>query len=174
MLNRTRLLLILLVVDLLPLPAAAQSERQIAGVVRHAETYLPLADVTVTAGEGRTITDRDGRFELRVPAGVVQVEASAPEFYSLSTQVDVTATDASETELLLVPRTGFASTVDVVAAPPPASAPSAVVVTPAEVLRTETVSRVYGWPVRVEELAEPQGARVPQVVPLKPARSLIP
>ena len=136
MLNRTRLLLILLVVDLLPLPAAAQSERQIAGVVRHAETYLPLADVTVTAGEGRTITDRDGRFELRVPAGVVQVEASAPEFYSLSTQIDVTATDASETELLLVPRTGFASTVDVVAPPPPASAPSAVVVTPAEVLRT--------------------------------------
>ena len=119
-----------------PALASPQPERQISGLVRHAETRAPLPDVTVSAGDRRTITDREGRFELHVPAGVVQVEASAPEFYSLSTQVDVTASDATDTELLLVPRTGFASTVDVVAPPPPASAPSAVVVTPAEVLRT--------------------------------------
>jgi hypothetical protein len=134
--KRRQLLLILLAVGLIPLPASAQSERQIAGVVRHVETRVPLPDVTVSADDRRTVTDREGRFAIRVPAGTVQVEASAPEFYSLSTQVDVTTSDATEIELLLVPRTGFASTVDVVAAPPPASAPSAVVVTPAEVLRT--------------------------------------
>lgn len=38
---------------------------------------------------------------------------------------------------------------------------------PAEVLRAETVSRVYGWPVRVEALEDPQG-RAPQVVPQRP------
>ena len=36
-----------------------------------------------------------------------------------------------------------------------------------EVLRAEVVSRVYGWPVRVEALDEPQG-RAPQVVPQRP------
>ena len=148
MAKRNRLLIFLLVVGLIPLSAAAQSERQIAGVVRHAETRAPLAGVTVRVAPPsgdpqrvgdpervalQTITDRDGRFVLRVPAGVVQVEASAPEFYPLSTQIDVTAGDAPDTELLLVPSAGFASTVDVVAAPPPTAAPSAVVVTPAEV-----------------------------------------
>src|SRR5262245_27045525 len=138
---RVLLLILLFASSLAPVASAdpatvLQSERQIDGVVQHAETHAPVAGVTVSAGDRRTTTDRDGRFVLRVPAGVVQVDASAPEFYSLTTQLDVTAGDATDTELLLVPRTGFASTVDVVAAPPPASAPSAVVVTPAEVLRT--------------------------------------
>ena len=110
-------------------PAAA--ERQIAGVVRHAETRAPLAEVTVVVEGRRTQTDRDGRFMLRVPAGVVLIEASAADFYPLSTQIDVTQNDAIDTELLLVPRSGFAATVDVVAAPPPEAAPSAVVVAPA-------------------------------------------
>jgi iron complex transport system ATP-binding protein len=35
------------------------------------------------------------------------------------------------------------------------------------VLRADVVSRVYGWPVRVETLEEPQG-RAPQVVPQRP------
>jgi iron complex transport system ATP-binding protein len=35
------------------------------------------------------------------------------------------------------------------------------------VLRVEVVSRVYGWPVRVETLVEPQG-QAPQVVPQRP------
>ncbi len=114
----------------------AVAERQVAGVVRHAETRAPLGNVTVSAGAGRTLTDGEGRFVLRVPAGVVTIEVSAAEFYPLSTQIDVTQSDAVDAELLLVPRSGFAETVDVVAAPPPAAEPSAVVVTPAEVLRT--------------------------------------
>ena len=114
----------------------AGTERRIAGVVRHAESRAPLRDVTVAADAIRTVTDGEGRFVLRVPAGVILIEASAAEFYPLSTQIDVTQSDAIDTELLLVPRSGFAATVDVVAAPPPETAPSAVVVAPAEVLRT--------------------------------------
>jgi hypothetical protein len=114
----------------------AQPERLIAGVVRHVETRALLPDVTIIAGERRTVTERDGRFALRVPPGAVVIEVTAAEFYPLSTPIDVTLADATDIELLLVPRAGFASTVDVVAAPPPAAAPSAVVVTPAEVLRT--------------------------------------
>jgi hypothetical protein len=114
----------------------AGAERQVAGVVRHAETSAPLADVTVTADGRRTQTDPEGRFVLRVPPGVVRIEASAPDFYPLSTEIDVTQNDAIDAELLLVPRSGFAATVDVVAAPPPEAAPSAVVVAPVEVMRT--------------------------------------
>ncbi len=117
-------------------PQPAGADRQIAGVVRHADTRAPLADVTVSADARRTVTDRDGRFVLRVPAGVVLIEAGAAEFYPLSTSIDVTLSDATDSELLLVPRSGFAATVDVVAAPPPETAPAAVVVAPAEVLRT--------------------------------------
>ena len=43
---------------------------------------------------------------------------------------------------------------------------------PPEVLRAETVSRVYGWPVRVEELAEPNRPGAPQVVPLRPSSDI--
>ena len=79
----------------------------------------------------RTLTDAEGQFVLDVPAGVILIEASASGFYPLSAQIDVTVSDAPDTELLLVPRSGFAATVDVVAAPPPpVSAPSAVVVCP--------------------------------------------
>ena len=140
---RFRLLLLVLVqmhavaVHAVAQPAQpAVAERQVAGVVRHAETRAPLGNVTVSAGAGRTLTDGEGRFVLRVPAGVVTIEVSAAEFYPLSTQIDVTQSDAVDTELLLVPRSGFAETVDVVAPPPPAAEPSAVVVTPAQVLRT--------------------------------------
>ena len=136
------LLLVVMYTTGLAIPGLAQpaqpsgTERQIAGVVRHAETRAPLRDVSVTADARRTVTDGEGRFVLRVPPGVVLIEASAAEFYPLSTQIDVTLTDATDTELLLVPRSGFAATVDVVAPPPPEAAPSAVVVAPAEVLRT--------------------------------------
>jgi hypothetical protein len=138
-----RLLLpILLLAGGLVAPAMAQSsppvqaERQIAGVVRHTDTRAPLPGVTVAAGGRQAVTDADGRFVLRVPAGEVLVEVSVAGFYPLSVPIDVTQSDATEAELLLVPRTGFEATVDVVAAPPPTAAPSAVVVTPAEVLRT--------------------------------------
>ena len=137
---RLLLLILLSVAGLVPRasaqPPAAQAERLITGTIRDADTGAPLPGVSVSADERRTVTDRDGRFVLRVPAGAVLIEVSAAEFYPLSTPIDVTLSDATETELLLVPRTGFASTVDVVAAPPPTAAPSAVVVTPAEVLRT--------------------------------------
>ena len=140
---RCRLLLLIALFTHVPAtPGLAQpnqpagDEREIAGVVRHADTRAPLGDVIVTADARRTVTDGDGRFVLRVPAGIVSIEASAAEFYPVSTQIDVTLSDAADTELLLVPRSGFTATVDVVAAPPPAAAPSAVVVSPAEVLRT--------------------------------------
>ena len=41
---------------------------------------------------------------------------------------------------------------------------------PTDVLTAETVSAVYGWPVRVEVLEEPGGETAPQVVPLLPTR----
>jgi hypothetical protein len=136
-----RVLLLLLFTSGLARPGLGQpgqpaSERRVAGVVRHAESRLPLPDVTLAADGRRTASDRDGRFDLRVPAGVVALEVSAADFYPLSTAIDVTAGDAVDIELLLVPRTSFASTIDVVAPPPPESAPSAVVVAPIEVLRT--------------------------------------
>jgi iron complex transport system ATP-binding protein len=41
---------------------------------------------------------------------------------------------------------------------------------PVEVLTADTVSAVYGWPVRIERLVEPERDGVPQVVPIRPMR----
>lgn len=131
-----RLFFSLLVMSL-AVPALAQPiEREIAGIVRHSETRAPLADATVAAGDRRTVTDRNGRFVLRVPAGVVTVEVTAVDFYSFSTPIDVSLQDAPDTELTIVPRSIYSDSVDVVAPPPLAAAPSATAVAPTEVLRT--------------------------------------
>lgn len=118
--------------------ASAQppAERRIAGVVRDADKGTPLSGIAVVSGERRTVTDREGRFALLVPPGVALVELTSSDYYTLATTIDVSAADAINTELTLVPRSGFSSSVDVVAAAPPTAAPSAVAVTPAEVLRT--------------------------------------
>ena len=105
-------------------------------MVRHSETHAPLPDVAIAVGDRRTASGRDGRFTLRVPSTPVLIELTIEGYYPLSTTLDLSATDLSDVELLMVPRSGYSSSVDVVAAPPPTSAPSAVAVMPAEVLRT--------------------------------------
>ncbi len=115
-------------------PAAV--EREIAGVVRHALTQEPLAGVRVSAAGRESVSDAQGRFALRVPAGRVEVALALRGFYPLTTSIDVAASDAVDTELLLVPESTYASSVDVVAAPAPTAGPSAVTVMPADVLKT--------------------------------------
>ncbi|HUR34799.1 MAG TPA: TonB-dependent receptor [Vicinamibacterales bacterium] len=133
-----RLLWVVLVVVTSTAAAAGQpaTERQITGTVRHGESRVPLTGAAIAAGERRTSSDREGRFTLRVAAGVAVLDVTHPGFYPLTTTIDVSETDALDAELLLVPRSAFAASVDVVAAPPPAAAPSAVVLAPVEVLRT--------------------------------------
>lgn len=116
--------------------SAQAPERQISGVVRDSGTGTPVAGVAVQAGDGRAVTDRDGRFVLLVPAGVALIEVTSDDYYTLATAIDVTTADALDSELTLVPRSGFSSSVDVVAPSPPTASPSAVAVAPAEVLRT--------------------------------------
>lgn len=110
--------------------------RQIGGVVRQSDTREPLPGVTVVAGPSKTVSDASGHFSLAVPRGTVTVEASLDGFYTLSAPIDVTQADVSDVEFLLVARSGFSSSVDVVGESAPSAAPSAVAVAPQEVLRT--------------------------------------
>ena len=136
----TRTVLAICLLALSSLSAHAQPtqdpERQISGVVIQSDTRQPLPGVTVTAGANRTISDGAGRFSLTVPGGTVNVEVALDGFYTLSAPVDVTRADARDVEFLIVPRSGFSSSVEVVGEAPPTAAPSAVAVAPAEVLRT--------------------------------------
>jgi len=64
---------------LLALPGALRAqEREVTGQVLGEETRAPLPDVQIQLlGTQRgTLTDRDGRFSLRVPAGVVRLRAT--------------------------------------------------------------------------------------------------
>ena len=80
----------------------AGAERQVAGVVRHAETRAPLGSVIVTAGAGRT-SPMARAIRPACASRRGQIEASAADFYPLCTQIGVTQSDAADAELLLVP-----------------------------------------------------------------------
>ena len=75
--------------------------------MRDADTNAALADVTIDAGTRRVVSDRYGRFVLRVPGGIVRFELTRDGFYPLSTRIDVTQGDAIDTERLLVSRSIF-------------------------------------------------------------------
>ena len=131
------LVLGLSLVPVLAAPVVAQSlpEPELAGVVTNAETYAAVPGATVAAGDRRTVSDRDGRFSLRVPSGRAQIDVTAPDYFPLSTTIDLADRDALDTEFVLAPRSTMSSFVDVVAAPP-AAPPSTVAVAPTQVLRT--------------------------------------
>src|SRR5688572_18312364 len=109
--------------------------RIIAGVVVESDTRAPIAGASVSAGDARTTTDGLGRFELRVPAALTDVQVAAAGHFPLSTALDLRAADALGTELALARDTGFATSVEVVGAAP-ALAPATETVQPAQVLRT--------------------------------------
>lgn len=136
----TRSLFCAVLLLLLAPPLDAQTpqpsgDRAVEGTVRDSQTREPLPGVTITAGDRVAVTGQDGRFTLRVPAGSVRIELELGGFYPLATVLDAAVGEA-DAEFLLVPREAFSSSVDVVAVPPPAAAPSAVAVAPTEVLRT--------------------------------------
>ena len=109
--------------------------RLIAGSVINAETLAPIAGATVSASASQATTDIAGRFTLQVPAGQVDVQVAATGYFQLSATIDVRTSDVANAELALARDTGFATTVDVVAASP-GSAPATQTVQPAQVLRT--------------------------------------
>jgi len=116
--------------------AQAVENRSLTGVVKDAQTDVPIPGATVTAGEVQTRTDRDGRFDLTLQAGTVTLEVTSPDYYPLTATIELADRDRGDVELALVRASVFTSSVDVVAAPPPAAAPSIVQVAPQQVLRT--------------------------------------
>ena len=120
----------------IPRVSAQPAPRQVSGVVSQNDTHMPLPGVTISAGDVQVVTDVDGRFTLTTRAASVTLDATLDGFYTLTTPLDFATQDTLHLELLLVPRSSFESSVDVVAVAPPTTAPSAVTVAPAEVLRT--------------------------------------
>jgi hypothetical protein len=146
---------------LLPLTAAAQPsapDRIVAGVVRDDRTHEPLPGVTAVVADRVAVTDRDGRFTLRVPAGPARIELALAGFYTLAAVLEASSETAAEAEFLLVPREAFTSSVDVIASPPPAAAPSAVAVAPTCSVRCR---RFPGCPRRMSSAAVWPCAEVP-------------
>ena len=116
--------------------AQPAAERRISGVVTNVETQQPVGGATVATGESRTRTDRNGRFSLTVPPAQVAIEVTEPNYFPLTTILDASERDVLDVELALAPSSSFTSSVDVVAASPPAAAPATIDVAPTQVLRT--------------------------------------
>ena len=107
----------------------------VTGVVLDAETRAPVPGATVSAGDQRATTDAEGRFALAVGVGSVTVLVTAPSYFPLSASLVVGPRGLPPVELTLARDSGFATTVDVVAAAP-AAAPATLAVAPVQVLRT--------------------------------------
>ena len=110
-------------------------ERELAGVVMNAETNEAVAGAIVAAGDRRTVSDREGRFSLRVPSGRTKIDVTVADYFTLSTTVEPADRDVLDIEFVLAPRSTFSSFVDVVAAAPVAP-PATVAVAPMQVLST--------------------------------------
>ncbi len=113
-----------------PLP-----RRTIAGMVVDAGTRAPIVAAVVSTGDALATTDQGGRFTFETPAGEVVVQVTAPGYFPLTTTLDARGADVRNAELALARDTGFATSVDVVAAAP-FPAPATTVVQPVQVLRT--------------------------------------
>ncbi|MEZ5418915.1 MAG: TonB-dependent receptor plug domain-containing protein [Vicinamibacterales bacterium] len=118
-----------------PAPPAGPPLRTIAGVVVDAASQAPIVGAEVTVGAAHAVTDASGRFNLKAPAGVVDVVVTAAGYFPLATPLDVTAADVASAELALARDAGFTASVAVVASAPTA-APAAETVQPVQVLRT--------------------------------------
>lgn len=117
------------------LVAQSFPEREFAGVVMNAETNEAVPGATVATGDQRTVSNREGRFSLRIPSGRAQVDVTASTYFPLSTTIELGDQDVLDAEFVLAPRQTFSSFVDVVAAAPVAT-PTAVAIPPTQVLRT--------------------------------------
>ena len=113
-----------------PLP-----RRTIAGIVVDAGTRAPIVAAVVSTGDALATTDQGGRFTFETPAGEVVVQVTASGYFPLTTTLDARGADVRNAELALARDTGFATSVDVVAASP-VPAPATTVVQPVQVLRT--------------------------------------
>ena len=114
---------------------AQPASQRVAGTVTNADTNTPIEGATVSVGDQRATTGRDGRFSLTVAPGTTRLEVSAADYFPLSSTLEIADRDLLDAQFSLVPSAGFASTVDVVAAPA-AGAPAVVTVQPSQVLRT--------------------------------------
>jgi hypothetical protein len=110
-------------------------ERELAGVVMNAETNEPVAGAIIAAGDRRTVSDRKGRFNLRVPSESTKVEVTIEDYFTLVTTIEPADRDALDIEFVLAPRSTFSSIVDVIAAAPVAP-PATVAIAPIQVLST--------------------------------------
>jgi hypothetical protein len=110
-------------------------DRELAGVVMNAETNEPVAGAIVAAGDRRTVSDRKGRFSLRVPSGSTKIDVTGADYFTLITTIEPADPDALDIEFVLVPRSTFSSFVDVVAVAPVAP-PATVDIAPMQVLST--------------------------------------
>ena len=119
-------------------PALAQpaAPATVSGMVIDADTRAPIASARVSANDTRVVADTAGRFTIAVTRGRITFLVEAAGYFPLATSLDVPAAGLAGTELSLARQTGFATSVDVVAAPPAAAPATAVRSRPSQVLRT--------------------------------------
>ncbi|MQA89850.1 MAG: TonB-dependent receptor plug domain-containing protein [Gemmatimonas sp.] len=151
-------LLAVLAAAVTTIPAAAQSGT-VSGVVRSAETGVPLisAVVQLTGPDGgrygSTLSNQSGSFRIfDVPVGSYEVTARTTGYEAGRLEVTVTAGQASEAEFSLVPR--------------------AIDLDPVVISASRREERALDAPARVEVVGPGQIAERPAVQPTDHLRSL--
>lgn len=87
-----------------PPPPPAQDRARLRGRVFERGANTPLIGAMVSAtGEVSTETDDDGRFELEVPAGKVELVVSSPQHDPLRVEAELRAGEVRQVEYRLIP-----------------------------------------------------------------------
>jgi hypothetical protein len=87
-----------------PSPPPAQDQARLRGRVFERGGSTPLIGAMVNAtGEVSAETDADGRFELEVPAGKVELVVTSPQHDPLRTEVELRAGEVRQVEYRLIP-----------------------------------------------------------------------
>jgi TonB family protein len=84
-----------------PSPEQGADEATLRGTVLEAGTRRPVAGADVFAGGAQAAADAQGRFELRVPAGEVELRAGAPGFGESRRRMRLEARAAADVTLYL-------------------------------------------------------------------------
>ncbi|HKB75828.1 MAG TPA: TonB family protein, partial [Myxococcales bacterium] len=84
-----------------PAPDDAADLATLRGTVVEAGTRRPIAGADVFAGGAQAAADAQGRFELRLPAGDVEVRAGAPGFAESRRRVQLEARGSAEVTVYL-------------------------------------------------------------------------
>jgi ferric enterobactin receptor len=114
--------------------SAAGADAPLQGRVLDAPTGQAVAGATIAAGDQHSVSDKDGRFELSLPAGDWPIKATAAGYLDFDQRITIDNRSVRTLEIVLVRSATYEERVEVTAPRVPIERPATIPVETREVL----------------------------------------